>query len=171
MKRSELKGKTPLRAKSTKRKVRERGVYCTRQRDGGGKTCANKRYPGSVYCPLHYADDLARNFVKSRDGRCMRCVNPDGKRLEWAHLYSRRYKLVRHDPLNAMTLCSGCHYWQTNNPLEGEEFFVSRIGEDAWLALRRRALDRDAKPDYDAVINGFLSGSPLTIEGRPYGVV
>ena len=166
LKRSELKRTTPLkRTPSGRRPPRPRGVYCTRTADGNAsKRCARKRYPGSVYCDLHYADDLARSYVKARDGKCMRCPNPEGKRLEWAHLYSRRYKLIRHDPLNALTLCIGCHYWQTNNPLEGEDFFIERIGEAAWLDLRRRAR-ADRKPDYDAVIRGFLTGNPLTGQG------
>ncbi len=144
--------------KGKKRRPRPRGVYCSKPRDGGGRVCPRIRYqPDIPLCSLHYADKLCRDFVLQRDEVCRRCGGASGKRDEWAHLYSRRYKLIRQNPLNSMLLCSGCHFWQTNNPLEGEAFFISQIGEGAWLDLRRQAL-ADRKPDYEAVIADYLEG-------------
>lgn len=84
-------------------------------------------------------DRAAREVVMERDERtCRRCGT--GEFPQWAHVYSRRYRAIRHDPLNAMVLCRNCHAWQTHNPLEGEEFFRSVLGEDTMTALRRKAL-------------------------------
>lgn len=143
------KRKTEMKRKPTKRKRRPPGVGCTAL-TLNGKSCRQNRMEGYTTCPTHTADALCADWIFRRDkSTCRRCHRP-GKRglhdLHWAHLYSRRYKLVRWNPLNSMALCAGCHFWQTNNPLEGEEFFVDQIGDTAWLGLRKLALG-DEKPN------------------------
>ncbi len=36
--------------------------------------------------------------------------------LECAHIHSRRHQYLRHDPQNAITLCTSHHMWFTANP-------------------------------------------------------
>ena len=89
-------------------------------------------------CDKHAADDAVGQWVKRRDGACVRCgapgtIDEDTGRvtgLDWAHVVSRRYTAVRwsvgaiDDPWNnAVAMCRGCHRWQGTHPLEGDEFF------------------------------------------------
>jgi hypothetical protein len=39
-------------------------------------------------------------------------------RIEWCHIKSRKYLSVRWLPINAFSLCSGRHFYFTNNPDE-----------------------------------------------------
>lgn len=43
-------------------------------------------------------------------------------RLECAHIISRRYNATRTDTRNALSLCSGHHFWFTSHPLEFSRF-------------------------------------------------
>jgi 5-methylcytosine-specific restriction endonuclease McrA len=75
-----------------------------------------------------------------RDNRtCRRCGSTQN--VQWAHVYSRRYRAIRHDPRNSMCLCSRCHLWQTHHPLEGEAFFRELLGDEVMDELRRIALE------------------------------
>ena len=38
--------------------------------------------------------------------------------LECAHIHSRRHQYLRHDPLNAVSLCGAHHRWYTDHPTE-----------------------------------------------------
>lgn len=61
-------------------------------------------------------------------------------RLECAHIVSRRYASTRTDLNNAFCLCSACHRFFTEWPLEFHRFVVEMIGQDAYDALRQKAL-------------------------------
>jgi 5-methylcytosine-specific restriction endonuclease McrA len=78
--------------------------------------------------------------IRERDGKCVRCGATE--KLQCCHVLSRRYRLTRWDPDNAVTMCQADHVWQTHHPLEGDEFFES-IGIDLH-ALRMRALGKTA---------------------------
>lgn len=80
-------------------------------------------------------DRACRAFVFNRDdNRCRKCGRRDGK-LDWAHIYSRRYRTVRHDPMNSLVLCAGCHLWQHANPLEAMRWIEKELGEETVSAL------------------------------------
>lgn len=147
-----MKRSGPIERKPS-RKRRPAGIYCTIVTK---RRCPRKRYEGQALCAIHYADQLARDFVKARDGACVRCGATEG--LQWAHIIGRSYKLVRWNPLNAVTFCASCHLWQTHHPLEGEEFFRQQIGADSYDALRFHAL-RDAKPDPEFWIARYEAGA------------
>ena len=77
--------------------------------------------------------------VRARAGyRCQRCHKTDG-RMECAHIFGRRYAATRTDEANAWCLCSGCHRFLTENPLEHVEFAHATVGRDRFLALRDKA--------------------------------
>lgn len=87
-------------------------------------------------------DDLCREVVFLRDGnRCRRCGREG--RLDWAHVYSRRYQSLRHDPMNSLVLCRDCHmnFWH-HRPAEAVLWLKSNVGEAAYASLVARA----AKP-------------------------
>ena len=122
-------------------KPRPRGVYCTVTTK---KRCPRKRYEGQTKCAIHYADELARAYVLARDDdTCRRC---GATGCDWAHIFSRRYKLIRWNPDNSMALCRGCHMWQTQNPIEGDIFFSEQIGAAHMAELRVMATANE-KPD------------------------
>jgi hypothetical protein len=100
--------------------------------------------------------------VRLRDGyRCLVCsAQPHPFGLHCAHMFSRacrictgRYSLggkslpgwkrphycVRLDPDNAVALCYGHHAWMDSHPDEKEALFRSRLGDEAFDALRLRA--------------------------------
>lgn len=94
-------------------------------------------------------DRLAREVVMKRDGgKCRRCGSE--RRLQWCHIYSRRYPSLRWDPDNALCLCAGCHLWQHHNPLDSSAWVEQAIGPATAARLRtimktaRRGIDRAA---------------------------
>lgn len=94
------------------------------------------------------ADTIFSKWIR-RDGYCIRCGKTDG--LQCAHIVSRRYLSTRWDADNAVSLCSGCHIYMTHRPLEWDVWVIKHMGEEAYAALKRRAL-KTAKPDYDAIL-------------------
>jgi hypothetical protein len=94
------------------------------------------------------ADRLFSQLIRSR-GYCERCGK--GGRLETSHIYSRRYASVRCDPLNAKCLCSACHRWWHDKPVDA----VSWLHEDMSVAslreLQRRA-QSGVKVDWQQVV-------------------
>lgn len=127
---------TPLRRKAVKPK--RKGATCRIGR-------CKRRPLLNGYCGTHNTQRLDRECrarVLERDKwRCRRCFSKE--RVQWAHVYSRRYRAIRWDERNSMALCYPCHRWQTFNPLEGEEFFRAELGEELMHELRMLALGRE----------------------------
>ena len=67
-------------------------------------------------------DGLFSDCVRTRANWCEAADQPIGYgggcsgQLECAHIHGRRHQYLRHDPLNAVTLCTAHHMWYTNNP-------------------------------------------------------
>jgi hypothetical protein len=53
--------------------------------------------------------------------------------------WKRPHYCVRLDPDNAVALCYGHHAWMDSHPEEKEALFRSRLGDEAFDALRLRA--------------------------------
>lgn len=51
--------------------------------------------------------------------------------LQCAHIYGRRAKSIRQDPLNAVALCFSCHKDFTENPLDFDIFVKNKLGDSA----------------------------------------
>lgn len=62
--------------------------------------------------------------------------------LECAHIHSRRYQIVRHDPLNALSLCSAHHRWYTDHPVFFTEFLRRYLGQEHLDILREKLQSR-----------------------------
>lgn len=58
--------------------------------------------------------------------------------LQCAHIYGRRAKSIRQDPLNAFAFCFGCHQHFTENPLDFELFVKRKLGEGALNILNEK---------------------------------
>ena len=135
MKRTELKRRTPLKAKTQKR----------------------KRAPRD---PL---DDVFSEFVRrralARVGGCERCLSqkhdttredgttrPAYMDLQCSHYIGRSTKATRWDEDNCAGLCGACHMYLEHNPHEHQAWFLQHLGQEAYdmLQARRR---QGAKPD------------------------
>lgn len=85
------------------------------------------------------ADRLTSAIVRSR-GFCENCGERDYRKLQAAHIISRRYSATRCDLANILALCSGCHLRFTEWPLEFAEFVVGYIGESEYQLLVAKSL-------------------------------
>jgi len=86
-------------------------------------------------------DALCREVVFIRDGgKCRKCGRSDGL-MDWAHVYSRRYRVTRWHPLNSMVLCRGCHMRWHHSPPEMVEWWRKEVGPAAAhkLEMMKRA--------------------------------
>ena len=96
------------------------------------------------------ADTLFTNYIR-RDGVCERCGR-SGIRMECSHIFSRRFLVTRWLDINALCLCSACHRWWHNKPVEGVEWVKEHLSEDVYNELRRIAKTSVKKVDLEEVI-------------------
>ena len=96
-------------------------------------------------------DRLAREAVFARDRhQCMRCGK--GTRLQCCHVYSRRYRALRWNLLNLMTLCAGCHLWWHHRPLDAMKWWREKVLDRQARLLELAACTRNPKrPDLEAI--------------------
>ena len=106
---------------------------------------------------MNRADKLFSLQIRERDGACVVCHGKHN--LQCGHIVSRKYRSVRWDEDNAVTLCAKCHMYFTNNPVQWRLFIDKRIGADAHLELHHRAAEV-WDGDYDAVFERLAKGSP-----------
>lgn len=109
-------------------------------------------------------DKAFADWIKDRDDwTCQGCgvaFREDGPlpahAFQCAHGFSRRYHSTRWDPLNAWTLCRGCHVRWTHDPLGWDEWMMTHV-DDYW-GLRRRALSPAPKVDYVELLAAIARG-------------
>ena len=91
-------------------------------------------------------DRLCRELTFKRDNhRCLKCGKRD--RLQWCHVYSRRYRRLRWALLNTMTLCAGCHLWWHHQPAAAILWWRDKIGPVPADKLALKMSAQDAKTD------------------------
>lgn len=90
---------------------------------------------------IEHADTLFAKAIKIRDGwRCRKTGST--KMPECSHIMSRTHKKVRWDMDNAFTLNNGIHrFWWHIHPIEAAEWAKQQMGEEAYYALYRRAME------------------------------
>jgi len=79
---------------------------------------------------------------KRANWTCERCrvgYTPPTAALHCSHFMSRGNYGTRFDPLNAASLCYGCHMYFTGRPLEHLSWFAARVGLDEVERLKRSA--------------------------------
>lgn len=99
-------------------------------------------------------DKECGDLVRSR-GRCEVCGST--RDLQWAHGFSRRYRMVRWDTRNGFCLDRGCHLKYTLRPLEWDEWLRARWGEALYAELRALALSGE-KVDHKAALAALREG-------------
>ena len=96
--------------------------------------------------------------IRERSGwKCERCGKqyPDNsKGLECAHIFGRANKSVRLEPLNAFSLCSGCHMYFTANPMNFSIFVKNKLGESYDLLVELSNDIMRGKEYHHAIKNG-----------------
>jgi len=86
------------------------------------------------------ADDAFSLCVRERSNWACECCNKqfsvtDRGSLQCAHIYGRRNKSIRQEPLNAFAFCFGCHLKYTENPLDFDSFVEGKLGSGALQIL------------------------------------
>lgn len=94
------------------------------------------------------ATALHSQYVRARDGACVRCGRAEGVQLQCAHIVGRTAAFTRTDDRNAATLCAGCHRTLTHAPHEHVAFFTVWLG--GW-------------PEYQALIDKAREGLGMTL--------
>lgn len=142
--------------KRKRAKPRARGTACV-----DGKRCVavgTYRPLGTDselrFCAKHMADAMMRDHVKSEERCCRRCGSQ--RKLQWAHVHSRRYLAIRWDRANSMVLCQAHHFMFTGHPLRWEQW--CRDVDVPWDELRVRALN-DPPMDPHEVIERLTRGA------------
>ena len=87
------------------------------------------------FCARCAADELFQAEVRGR-GPCVRCHGESGYANQAAHVIKRGYYAVRWDPRNCHPLCLACHKWETEHPLEGEDFWRAFLGDELYDGLK-----------------------------------
>lgn len=100
-------------------------------------------------------DALCREVVFLRDkGACRVCGRTDGL-MDWAHVYSRRFRIVRWDLDNSMVLCRKHHMWWHDSPIEAIEWWREHVGNKALLLDLKKRAGR-AKPGARLLVKAHL---------------
>lgn len=73
----------------------------------------------------------------NKDHICEHCGN-GSRKMECAHIYSRRHKSIRWDVQNALCLCFTCHLHFTGNPLDFTAWLEDYLGQGALDILREK---------------------------------
>lgn len=98
------------------------------------------------------ADVLFSQYIRKRDGKCMRCGKDTT--LQCAHYFGRRNRRLRYDPQNSITLCYSCHiFWAHKEPHEFVEWFREKFPKNYEYLLKVR--NEVEKIDYEEVIESL----------------
>ena len=91
---------------------------------------------GGVKIKIDKADQLFSQYIRIRDGKCLRCKSPvefNDKGLpvshQASHFQGRGKEATRFDPDNVCTLCMGCHMYFTAHPAEHYQWQEQRLGQ------------------------------------------
>lgn len=94
---------------------------------------------------LDRADMTFSEYIRRRDGKCVRCGKlGEGNNgivgLQNSHYFGRRRENTRFDPENCDALCFYCHQvWGSEDRESYREFKVRQLGEKGYKALCLRA--------------------------------
>jgi hypothetical protein len=105
-------------------------------------------------CYTRALDTVFAKIVKIK-GICVRCGAKE--QLQCCHIYSRRYKSIRWEELNALCLCAGCHFLAHQNPIDFGEFVREKLGVDyERLKQLRNTQSHFTTDDLKNMLDGFL---------------
>lgn len=84
--------------------------------------------------------DTLFSLIVRRPGVCK--IPGCGKttNLQCCHLFSRAYRSIRWNEVNAVVMCQGHHLWYTVHPIEWDVLMHEWLGEELYVELRETAL-------------------------------
>lgn len=102
-------------------------------RRGGRKRMQDKTWSSK------YADKVFSDYIRKRDGKCMRCGRTEN--LTCSHYWGRSNSGTRYDPDNCDTLCwMPCHMgWEKQKQGDYMQFKLAQLGELKYNELEKRA--------------------------------
>lgn len=87
------------------------------------------------------ADSTFSKCIRERSNwTCEKCgvkYEPPTTGLQCAHIFGRRNKAVRFEPLNAFALCFACHQYYTANPMNFGIFVHNKLGDKYDVLLEK----------------------------------
>ena len=106
-----------------------------------------------AYLKLDAADIAFSQFIRMRDGRCMRCGSEVEIGLKGlpvshqnSHYFGRGRENTRFDPENCDCLCGACHrFWGSDNREMYRAFKIKQLGEEGFKRLEVRAMTHGKK--------------------------
>jgi hypothetical protein len=110
---------------------------------------------------MYYADKKFSEFIRKRDGKCMRCGKSD-RILQNSHYWARQYYSTRFDPQNCIALCAYCHVlapdcWQDDREKQYEAFMLKRLGKAKFEALKEKHYKPKKRREAILEVMEFLS--------------
>lgn len=105
---------------------------------------SKKAQTKSLIWSMAKADAKFSEFIRKRDGKCMRCgkKKSKGNPLTCSHFWPRQHKGTRYDPLNCVALCwMPCHkyHWEKEKQGAYRDFMLHWLGEDRYQEVKKRA--------------------------------
>ncbi len=92
-------------------------------------------------------DDLCRQYTKTIYKSCVTCGATDG--LQWAHLFTARFRSTRWDVANFAAQCPGCNLKHEHDPYPYIKWFTSKYGQLALDNLHIRHVSGGKKTIQD----------------------
>jgi hypothetical protein len=97
-----------------------------------------KSKPFNVKKAKKELDKLFSRYIRARDPICQRCGKTGA--TQCAHIFTRGNLSTRWDTSNSIGLCFYCHlYWAHREPVEFTLWITERMGDKAFLALKRKS--------------------------------
>lgn len=98
------------------------------------KPTKQKKKRATVIGKVKKLDNITRDLVFARDGRCVICGSTE--RLQWSHLITRARYAVRWDLRNSAVMCSACHFrHHRQGPEAYTLWYISTYGLHEYEAL------------------------------------
>lgn len=101
------------------------------------------------------ADDTFSDYIRLRDGKCVRCGRLPAARksdgflvvgLQCSHYFGRRKESTRFDPQNCDALCGICHsIWEATDREDYRDFKIKQLGQQGFDLLRLKSNQRCKK--------------------------
>lgn len=106
---------------------------------------------------IRKADSVFSKWIKTRDNytcqRCFKRFDKDNARgLDCSHYHSRRKESTRFEPRNCDAVCTGCHMYFHQNPLEHMEWKKRQLGEKDFQSLLIQANQYQKKDDQAVIL-------------------
>ncbi|HXF72893.1 MAG TPA: hypothetical protein VNO79_09840 [Actinomycetota bacterium] len=100
---------------------------------------------------MRAADERVSCYVRRRGGA--RAVRGPDEAARWTHVLPRRYRRLRWDPRNAVTLCWPDHEFLDRHPARKREWVRERF--PGLLELLEELKDRAPLPDLEEIIRTY----------------